>query len=231
MESSAFVRHEQVFPPSSFNPIPVTIIGVGAGGSIACQNLAKLGITDITICDNQRVSIENVGPSLYGPVHVGIPKVEACAQLVAQTSGIEVTQRFCDASELGPLKGVVFCCVDSMQVRKSILHTQCASKAVVRMFEGRMGAFYVLTHSIDPTDRKHRDLWDHYSNYSDEDVEPDLPACGAVRVSVGPTATIAASLMVQQFIQWWAYARSEAPRASNQIAFDLERYECTAQYW
>ncbi len=231
------IRHELVFNPQRFNElnIPVSVAGVGAGGSAACLHLAKLGIKDITICDPDMVTIENVGPSLYGPKHVGHPKVEACSDIVHQLSGIQVKARACRIEELGPLEGVVFICVHSMQVRKDILFNQCVpadgtESFMLRVFEGRMSAHLALSHSIDPLVEAHRENWMRYW-FPDAQVLPALQGCGATPVSVGPTATIAGSLMVRQFIEWWAHANDEVPRASNQVRFDLETYTSEVQYW
>lgn len=227
-------RHDLVFSAPSFNPCPVTVIGAGAGGSIAICNLAKLGIENITICDPDYVAIENVGPSMYGPDHVGRPKVFACADIVYKLSGYRPKPLMCRAEELGPLEGVVFICVDSMAERKRILFEQCVyppgEERVARVFEGRMSAHFALSHSFDPNLDHERETWMHYW-FPDEEALEALPGCGATRVSVGATASMAAALMTRQFMEWWAFVQEEIPRASNQVQMDLEAWEGAPQYW
>ncbi len=228
--AQATARHEQVFPCATFNPRPVLIAGVGAGGSEIALRLAKLGVTNITVVDFDTVSIENVGPSLYGEKHVGMKKVDACAALVKELSaGIDI--RALDAKiEDVELEGAVFICVDSMALRKQLVAKCTGNEKVQRIFEGRMGAYYLMGHSLDPKNESHHEYWKRYTP-DDEDMRPVLMGCGGTPASVGPTAAIAANFLVELFIQWWADERGEGPRPMNQVRFDVSLWECEAYNW
>ena len=233
MFATATERHELVFSPASFNPRRVLIGGVGAGGSWLALAIAKLGVRNIAICDTQKVAIENVGPSLYGKKHVGMKKVDACAEIVyALSDDIEVQALDCRMEDVGDYGEAAFLCVDSMQARLDLLYDQCVprAKSLRRVFEGRMSAFFVMGHSLDPGSELQVSEWRRYW-LEDKDTLPALQGCGARPVSVGPTASVIANLMAHQFIQWWATVQGVRSKAPNQLRLDLDLWELESYCW
>ena len=115
------IRHEPLFSADAFHPRIVTVFGLGAGGSHTCFELGKLGIRTIIGCDYQEVAIENVGPSIYGIPHVGRPKAEACAEILATLTSGAMEPHICKAQDIEEIGDVFFICVDSMRERKRIL--------------------------------------------------------------------------------------------------------------
>ncbi len=229
---AATIRHEPIFAPAAFHPRIVTVFGLGAGGSHTCFELGKLGIQDIIGCDFDTVAPENVGPSIYGPQHVGMKKAEACARIVNESSVGRFTPRNCKAAELDELGDIVFICVDSMSERRRILYEQCVSSTrVQRVIEGRMSAESITIHSIDPRNKEHLQEWDRYW-FPDAEALPAHMACGARPVSIGYTAGIAGRIAIALFTQWFAYvscSRKELP--INQVRYDLTTFEGHGIIW
>lgn len=163
-------------------------------------------------------------------------KVDACAEIVYDLSdNIEVIKRDCGVEELGDLTGVVFICVHDMDDRKKILLSQCVPREneeqkVPRVFEGRMGAHFAMSHSLDPGDEEHVEEWMRFW-FSQEEAEPALPGCGATPVSFGPTASTIANVTVIQLSQWFAHKRGLLPELANQVRFDAALLKMEAHYW
>ena len=112
-------RHMDVFDPYKFGDTPVTVIGAGATGSWLVLQLAKLGISNITVWDFDVVEEHNIPNQLFGLPDVGHHKVIALANHVELETGLKIKihdKKF----EGGRLSGYVFLMVDSMKGRKDI---------------------------------------------------------------------------------------------------------------
>jgi molybdopterin-synthase adenylyltransferase len=68
----------------------VVLCGAGAVGSHLADNLARQGVTQLTVIDRDRVEEHNVGTQLYGAAEVGAWKVEALRARLFRAAGVEV---------------------------------------------------------------------------------------------------------------------------------------------
>lgn len=235
MEERAISRHVAIINPSWFNMRRVTILGVGAGGLTTAILLAKLGVNQILVCDVDTVELENLGPSLYGLEHArkAMRKVDACAHILQRDVGLSVNTYHGYAEDIRDFGDVVFLCVDSNDTKLRLVEGLVASNEHMpeRIFEGRMSASNFLTHSFDPRDRNHVARWKQYY-MPDEQVLNTLPGCGAARVSLSTVASMAASMLVQHFIDWivWEH-RGQVGALINQVFFDLGTYASEPAYW
>src|SRR5207244_2270936 len=57
--------------------VPVTVIGAGAVGSFVTLTLAKMGLRDLTVFDDDVVDVHNLPNQFYRLTDLGRPKVEA----------------------------------------------------------------------------------------------------------------------------------------------------------
>jgi hypothetical protein len=228
-------RSERLFPAREFNPTPIYILGLGAGGSQAAMVLGKLGVTNLIGCDTQFVEPPNVGTSIYRLASVGMLKTTACQLIVEESCGTRMRVHDCRAQELGPLEGVVFVCVDDMDVRQEIILQQCVPRTreaqrVMRVIEGRMSAETLTVHSFDPGDEGHVSEWLRYW-FPQSEALPALAGCGAESVSANYTAGITARIMGALFVEWFAFEQGRAPRAHNQVRYDLTTFEGQGYFW
>lgn len=236
MESRYTVRHEAVFSPERFNPRRVVVFGVGAVGLSVALFLANLGVSHLTVCDCDSVEPENIGPSLYMASHITMRKVDACADLICAKVGTVVERWDGDVRDFNISAGdVVFLCLDSNDLKKHLLEEWCAqgvhgSPIPARVFEGRMSARDFLAHSFDVAHDQHMKTWIRYY-LPDADVGPELPGCGAVRVSVGPTATHVAVVLVEQFIQWSMATEEDRARLINQVYYRTDTFTSETATW
>jgi len=149
------IRQYDIIPEKTLST-PVTVVGAGAIGSWVVLLLAKMGMTDITVYDHDKVAIENVNCQLYGREDVGVPKVFALTKIVQKLSakiGLRVaTEKW---SPDPATKGIVICAVDSMEVRKQVFEEICKSHIFVEWFiDCRMGAEEALMYTVRPHNPK-----------------------------------------------------------------------------
>lgn len=237
MEETATIRSDWLFPAKEFNPRPIVIGGLGAGGSHAAMALGKLGVSHMVGCDFDTVSLPNVGPSIYGPRHVGMKKALACPAIIAEHTAVTMEAHECRMQDLLDLGRVAFICVDNMDERKEILLEHCvprsklgAERRLLRVIEGRMSADTLTVHSIDPGNQEHVCEWLRYW-FPQSAALPALPGCGAQAVSADYTAGIVGRIMARMFVEWFAYSQKRILHCHNQVRYDLSTFEGSAYFW
>lgn len=172
----------------------VMVIGVGAIGRQVALQLATMGVGNITIVDHDTVSVENLGVQGFGETELGLTKVSAVRRRIeTDNSGVIVNvfaSKFMKSIDHPP---VIFCCVDTMEARKSIF--DIVQPNVGLFVDGRMNArlMQIITHAhtFDP---------EQYLDTIFPDAEAQDGSCTAKTTIY--TASIAAGLMVNQFVNW-----------------------------
>ena len=198
------LRHLSVFSPEQFGDTPVHVIGVGATGSNIALEIAKLGVKNLSIWDFDHVEGHNLANQKYGPQHIGMPKVEACADVIKQQTGLEVTthNEKVTADHRHIIGGHVFLLVDSMAGRKEIGEDVIwKGMRTEQCIETRMGVEHFDCYAFRPRTMPHFKAW-QATLYSDEDVAADVTnvnGCNA-QTTVGATAAMTSSLAVWQFL-------------------------------
>ena len=194
------VRQRGLVPPARLAQCDAVVIGVGAIGRQVALQLAALGISRLTLFDDDLVQPENLAPQGYWPDDLNCPKVSATAQLCRRIHPVihirAVPARF-KRSTLRELsfgsEPVIFCCVDSIVTRRMIWETiQPSAKFFV---DGRMSAEVLRVIAVD------QPVFDtHYARTLFTAEEAHVGACTAR--STIYTASIAAGLMIHQFAKW-----------------------------
>lgn len=176
---------------------PITVVGAGAIGGWATLTLAKMGAEDITVYDNDTVGIENVGTQLFGPPHIGRPKVDALQDIVGSLSGVKITAKNELYTGLESTRGIVVLGVDSMSARYQIHNNlkRNGSYGITRVFDFRMGAEVLSMYAYTP----YEDC--KYHNTLTDDSEAIQERCTAKATIY--TATFiggAVALVIKRFI-------------------------------
>ena len=117
--SDRFIRQQDILPPEKLVKRAVTVIGCGAVGSFTVLTLAKMGITDITVYDGDTVEEHNLPNQWYRPDHIGMNKTDALWDVIYDFTGVELKANAYHY-ERETLRGIVICCVDSMDTRLKI---------------------------------------------------------------------------------------------------------------
>lgn len=132
-----------------FNPSEcqnkIHIIGCGAIGSTLAENLVRLGLTNITIYDHDKVESHNIANQMFRAIDIGKYKVEAMEDMLNDINPDlqEEKSRFkivADRYEKQPLYGYVFLCVDNIETRRSICEDNKFNLNIKGMFDFRMAA-------------------------------------------------------------------------------------------
>lgn len=176
---------------------PVTIIGAGSVGSFVAMALAKSGVTDLTVYDDDYVASHNVPMSAYGVDDVGQFKVHALAGRLLGESGM-TPKTHCAKYVDQRLSGTIVACVDSMQARKIIWEGVRKNPRVDLLCDTRThGAYYEL-YSVNPHSKEDAEEYQK-SLYADEDTL--LHSCGYHGAAFASMA--AASAVVSQVVRYW----------------------------
>lgn len=164
----------------------VTVVGTGSIGSNVVTLLARLGIKDITVYDDDKVEGNNLGHQAYGVSDIGDYKTHALAKSVAWATGTIIKPVIQRTDGEGIETDILVLGVDSMRARKEIVEKAKYSFCI----DGRMGGetFNIYTFSGLDKERYRNTL------YSDEEASP-LP-CGGK--SIGYISYLVSGLMENQ---------------------------------
>lgn len=204
-------RHVELFDPSTFNK-PIHVIGAGASGSWLVIQLAKLGLTDITVWDFDIVEEHNIANQMYGLDDIGRPKVIALVDIVKRSTGTIVNVK--NEKYTGQrLTGYVFCMIDTMSGRKNIWLNNIKLKSAITLYiEPRMGLDVGRVYNIEPMKTEQHAP---YEATLYDDSQAEVSACGA-SVSVVTSAIALSAWCVRQLIEH--HAEREL---SSEILIDL----------
>lgn len=203
-----YSRQADLFDNSTFKT-PIHIIGAGATGSWVALFLAKLGISNITVWDFDKVEEHNIPNQVYRIKYEGLSgyetdidkhKVEALGDLIYDSTGISLNQKNIRVDGNQPLSGIVFVLTDTMKSRKEIYEKAIKlNPAVKLLIETRMGLEGGRVYVVDPMNMKQAKEYESTFTYNDDEAE--VSACGTSQ-SVIATAVQIASIAVWQVIKY-----------------------------
>lgn len=134
-------RHQDLVDLKELRDGPVVIVGAGAIGSFTALTLAKMGVEDITVYDDDGVSEENISNQFYRINDIRQYKVDALQSVLLAFAGVNIKpimERY-TAQPLS-LRGTVIAAVDSMSARRTIWEQFVNQAECVNYIEARMGA-------------------------------------------------------------------------------------------
>lgn len=183
----------------------IHIIGCGAVGSTLAENLARFGLTKMTLYDFDRVEAKNIANQMFVEGDIGKLKVEALAEKVLAINPIAAQDLKVNSNGWTPttrLAGYVFLCVDSIELRKQIAMV-CASNPLVKaMYDFRIG---LETAQHYATDRQSDNLTKFLStmDFTSAEAKESVPlsACNEV-LSVCPTIRTIVAAGVSNFVNF-----------------------------
>ena len=148
---SVFHRQLDLFNPKE-HQIDIHQVGIGATGSYNVQFLTSVGFDRVNIWDFDTVEIHNMGGQLYGPKHVGRPKVECLTEMMMDMKGATLIPHS-EKWEGQKLRGIVICGIDTMEGRKA-LWEHCRDRMIqVQLFiDTRIGAQNAIVMAVVPSD-------------------------------------------------------------------------------
>lgn len=206
----------------------ISVIGAGALGSPLISYVAKLGVPRIEVFDDDVVGSHNIPNQHFGIGDVRRKKVDAIAAIVERDTGLKIVThdtRFTGAQQLG---SIVLCCVDDMDVRRLVFESCKLKHWVSVLIEGRIGTKGGRVYCIDPCNPRHIRRYDTKEVLYPQREAPRLGACQTEQ-SVGPIATMFASIMGTQLMNWFAVSCGGEDNLDHEIILNTDPFDILAQ--
>lgn len=194
----------EFFQPEKYDG-RIHIIGCGSVGSTLAENLARCGVTKMTLWDFDTVESHNIVNQMFSQQHIGKPKVEALADIL-----VDINPYIKDELEFQPkgwqgklLSGYIFLCVDSIELRRQFVEKHMDSPYVKAVFDFRTLLESAQHYAADWSDFKMKQTLLNSMQFSHEEAAEETPvsACG-ITLGVATTVRLVCALGVNNFINF-----------------------------
>lgn len=213
----------EFFQPEKDNA-RIHIIGCGSVGSTLAENLARCGVTKMTLWDFDKVENHNIVNQMFRQQDVGKLKVEALKDILC-----DVNPEMSETIELKPkgwngkmLAGYVFLCVDNIELRRKIVEKHMDSPYVKAMFDFRTLLESAQHYAADWSDHKMKQDLLKSMQFSHEEAAEETPvsACG-ITLGVATTVRLVCALGVNNYINFVKGKGIKKMMLIDGFAFDL----------
>jgi len=199
MSTDLFHSRQEFFcPVDNIKSVKALVVGCGAIGRNVASNIARLGVGDITLVDDDHIEAHNIVPQNWRLSQCGKPKVEILADeiLDQMSDGVKLTviPAKWTPRAVGPTTeyDAVWTTVDNITVRKMLY--QYYSDKCKMFFDVRIGRTIAQIFTIE--DMKTSEDW-YSKTFFDESERSDF---GCVQPMSNYLANIAAGISVAQFV-------------------------------
>jgi len=197
-----YKKQTVIFNPDTDEQPEIHVIGVGALGSWLTLLLVKLGFTNITVWDGDKVELHNLPNQLYGEESLYMWKVDALKQFIlkhypSRIRDMRFRSEMVTPRNVDKLKGVVFNCVDSMSARKMIYKLGYKrTDNIELLIEDRLSIHggYIYTISKDTEE------WNYEATLYDGE-EAEVSECG-VSQTIATAGFFISSIMADIMMSW-----------------------------
>lgn len=183
----------------------VHIIGCGSVGSVVAENIARFGITDITLYDFDIVEAKNVANQMFTQKDVGRPKVDALADILKDINpDIEKSLKLEHNGYTNQrLSGYIFLCVDNIDLRREIATKSKNNFYIKAFFDFRTRLTDAQHYAADWKDKAMVEDFIATMAFTHEEAMESTPvsACNTV-LSVAPTVRAIVAYGVTNFINF-----------------------------
>lgn len=194
----------EFFQPEKDNA-RIHIVGCGSVGSTIAENLARCGITKITLWDFDKVEAHNIVNQMFRQQDIGKLKVEALKDILK-----EINPDIVDGIEIKPegwkgrlMSGYIFLCVDSIELRREIVEAHMDSPYVKAVFDVRTMLTGAQSYAADWTNFSMKKNLLNSMQFSHEEAASETPvsACG-VTLGIVTTVRLICGLCVNNYIKF-----------------------------
>ena len=204
----------------------IHIVGCGSVGSTVAENLARCGVTKMTLWDFDKVEPHNIVNQMFDQNDVGKFKVEALKDILT-----DINPEISDQIETKPegwhgklMSGYVFLCVDSIELRREIVEKHFDSPYVKAVFDFRTLLESAQHYAADWSNSKMKTDLLNSMQFSHEEAKDETPvsACGFT-LGVATTVRLISALGVNNYIN---FVKGEGIK--KQILMDGFRFDLLA---
>lgn len=194
----------EFFQPEKDNA-RIHIVGCGSVGSTLAENLARCGITKMTLWDFDTVEAHNIVNQMFRQQDVGKPKVEALKDILT-----DINPEIKDDVELKPkgwegklMSGYIFLCVDNIELRRTIVEKHMDSPYVKAVFDFRTLLEGAQHYAADWSDYKMKKDLLNSMQFSHDEAAAETPvsACG-ITLGVATTVRLICAIGVNNYINF-----------------------------
>lgn len=182
----------------------IHIVGCGSVGSTIAENLARCGVTKITLYDFDIVEAKNVANQMFVDRQIGMPKVEALKELILginpdiPESDIKVKPEGWKGEQMS---GYIFLAVDNIEIRKEIVQQHINNMNVKAMFDVRTGLTDAQHYAADWNDLRNKESFLASMDFSHDEVTEQVSACGGV-LGLVTTVRLITAFAVNNYIKF-----------------------------
>lgn len=183
----------------------IHIVGCGSVGSTIAENLARCGVTKMTLWDFDVVESKNVHNQMFRQQDIGKPKVEALRDIL-----VEINPDIVDFLEIKPdgwqgkmMSGYIFLAVDNIELRKKIVEQHMESPYVKAVFDIRTMLTGAQHYAADWSDYKMKQNLLSTMQFTHEEAAEETPvsACGIV-LGIVTTVRLVCAMAVNNYIKF-----------------------------
>lgn len=183
----------------------IHIVGCGSVGATLAENLARLGITKITLYDFDTVSPHNLANQIFREKDIKRPKVEALKEILLEINpDIEATLKIKPKGWQGEMmSGIIFLAVDNIELRRQIVEQHMNNTFVRAVFDWRTLLTSAQHYAADWSSTLDKKALLNSMAFSHDEaaVETPVSACG-VTLGVAPTVRAICAIGVANFLNF-----------------------------
>lgn len=166
-----YSNQTSIFNPENYKNVSISIIGIGAIGGITTTLLSKMGISSLSVYDDDTLEDHNFPNQFYKLNQIGNKKTDAIKEIVSEFTDNTIS---CNGNiEKGDtiITPIAIVVTDSMESRKIAYE---ASKEFVEFFiDGRMNGNTYRVYTVNMKNELHRKEYED-TLYSDETSDEGL---------------------------------------------------------
>ena len=183
----------------------IHIVGCGSVGSTIAENLARCGVTKMTLWDFDKVESHNIVNQMFTQNDVGKLKVDALKNIL-----MDINPETAKTVEVKPdgwqgklMSGYIFLCVDSIELRREIVEKHMDSPFVKAVFDFRTLLEGAQHYAADWSNFKMKQDLLKSMQFSHEEAAEETPvsACG-ITLGVATTVRLICALGVNNYINF-----------------------------
>lgn len=206
----------------------IHIIGCGAVGSTVAENIARLGLTNISLYDFDTVEPKNIANQMFTEKDIGKPKIEAVARMICRINpdirqGLYLYDKgYTDQN----LYGHVFLCVDNIDLRRSICEANKSNGNIESVYDFRMGLTNGQHYAADWSSSSDRERLLKTMDFSHAEAAAETPvsACNQV-LSVAPTVRTLVAFGVANFMNFIREGKLKRTVIVDAFDFEIDAYD------